>query len=161
MVKMLAWIMQRCGSVEDRPMNKKYFVDLTQEEREHLQALTRKGTPGVRRYKRAVALLCADAGDADAVIAVKAGLHPVSIERIRKRCVEEGPEAALCERPRPGATRKLDGRGEAHLLALACTTPPDGHRRWTMQLLADRLVEQQLVDAISDETVRRTLKRGT
>jgi hypothetical protein len=147
--------------VEDRPVNKKYIVELTPEERAELQALTRKGTPGVRRYKRAVALLCADAGDPDAVIAIKAGLHPVSIERVRKRCVEEGLEAALSERPRPGAARKLDGRAEAHLLALACTAPPDGHRRWTMQLLADRLVERQLVDAISDETVRRTLKRGT
>lgn len=142
-------------------MNKKYIVELTPEERTQLQALTRKGTPGVRRYKRAVALLCADAGDADAVIAVKAGLHPVSIERVRKRFVEAGLEAALNERPRPGAARKLDGRGEAHLLALACTAPPAGHQRWTMQLLADRLVERQLVEAISDETVRRTLKRGT
>lgn len=142
-------------------MNKKYIVELTPEERAQLQALTRKGTPGVRRYKRAVALLCADAGDADAVIAMKAGLHPVSIERVRKRCVEEGVDGALNDRPRPGAARKLDGRGEAYLLALACTAPPDGQRRWTMQLLADRLVERQLVDAISDETVRRTLKRGT
>jgi transposase len=142
-------------------MNKKYFVDLTNEECEQLQGLTRKGTSGVRRYKRAVALLCAAAGDADAVIAVKAGLHPVSVERIRKRCVEEGVDAALNERPRPGAARKLDGRGEAHLLALACTVPPEGYRRWTMQLLADRLVERRLVDTISDETVRRTLKRGT
>jgi hypothetical protein len=147
--------------VEERPVNKKYIVELTPEERAQLQALTRKGTPGVRRYKRAVALLCADAGDADAVIAMKAGLHPVSIERVRKRCVEEGVDGALNDRPRPGAARKLDGRGEAYLLALACTAPPDGQRRWTMQLLADRLVERQLVDAISDETVRRTLKRGT
>jgi transposase len=147
--------------VEDRPVNKKYIVELTPEERAELQALTRKGTPGVRRYKRAVALLCADAGDTDAVIASKAGLHPVSIERVRKRCVEEGLEAALSERPRPGAARKLDGRAEAHLLALAGTAPPDGHRRWTMPWLADRLVERQLVDAIREETVRRTLKRGT
>jgi hypothetical protein len=153
--------MQGCRLVEDRPVNKKYIVELTPEERAQLQALTRKGTPGVRRYKRAVALLCADAGDADAVIAMKAGLHPVSIERVRKRCVEEGVDGALNDRPRPGAARKLDGRGEAYLLALACTAPPDGQRRWTMQLLADRLVERQLVDAISDETVRRTLKRGT
>jgi transposase len=142
-------------------MNKKYVVELTDAEREHLHTLTRKGRLGVRRYKRAVALLCADAGDADAVIAGKAGLHPVSVERVRKRCVEEGVEAALNERPRPGAARKLDGRGEAHLLALACTAPPEGHQRWTMQLLADRLVERRIVDAISDETVRRTLKKGT
>jgi hypothetical protein len=80
---------------------------------------------------------------------------------VRKRRVEERLEAALSERPRLGAARKLDGRAAAHLLALARTAPPDGHRRWTMQLLADRPVERKLVDAISDETVRRTLKRGT
>jgi hypothetical protein len=153
--------MQGSRLLEDRPVNKKYIVELTPEERAQLQVLTRKGTPGVRRYKRAVALLGADAGEADAVIAVKAGLHPVSIERVRKRFVVEGLEAALTERPRPGAVRKLDGRGEAHLLALACTAPPVGRQRWTMQLLADRLVERKLVGAISEETVRRTLKRGT
>jgi transposase len=158
---MVAWCVQEYRSEEDRPMNKRYIVELTGEEREQLQAWTRKGTLGVRRYKRARALLCADAGDTDAVIAGKAGLHRVSIERVRKRFVEEGLDAAVNERPRPGAARKLDGRGEAHLLALACTAPPAGHKRWTLQLLADRLVERSLVDSISDETVRRTLKRGT
>lgn len=141
-------------------MNKKYMVDLTDEEREQLVALTTKGTVGVRRYKRAQALLGAAAGETDAAIAARVGLHHVTIEGIRKRLVEAGLEAALSERPRPGAARKLDGRGEAHLLALACSAPPDGRKQWTMQLLADRLVERKLVDSISDETVRRTLKRG-
>jgi transposase len=147
--------------VEDQPVNKKYIVALTEEEREQLVALTRKGTTGVRRYKRAQALLGADAHETDVAIATKVGLHHVTIEGLRKRFVEEGMVAALSERPRPGAARKLDGRGEAHLLALACTTPPDGRKRWTMQLLADRLVDLQVVDSMSDETVRRTLKRGT
>jgi transposase len=147
--------------VEDWPVNKKYVVELSGEEREALRALTSRGTTGVRRYKRARALLAADAGETDAAIAAKVGLHPVSLERLRKRCVEEGLEAALAERPRPGARRALDGRQEAHLVALACTTPPRGQQRWTMQLLADRLVELRVVDRISDETVRRTLKRGT
>ena len=142
-------------------MHKKYIVDLTADEREQVVALTTKGTVGVRRYKRARALLGADAGDTDAVIAAGVGLHHVTIEGIRKRFVEEGVAAALSERPRPGAARKLDGRGEAHLVALACSAPPGGRTRWTMQLLADRLVERKLVDSISDETVRRTLKRGT
>jgi transposase len=140
---------------------KKYVVDLTDEEREHLRVLTGKGTIGVRRYKRARALLGADTGATDAVIAAQVGLHAVTIEGIRKRFVEEGVEAALRERPRPGAARKLAGRQEAHLLALACTEPPAGRKRWTMQLLADRLVELEVVDSISDETVRRALKRGT
>lgn len=147
--------------MEDRPVNKKYLVELTEEEREALRALTSRGTIGVRRYKRARALLGADAGEPDAAIAGKVGLHPATLERLRKRFVEEGLEVALTERPRPGARRKLDGRQEAHLLALACTTPPGGRKRWTMQLLADRLVELRVSERISDETVRRTLKRGT
>ena len=147
--------------MEDRPVNKKYLVELTEEEREALRALTSRGTIGVRRYKRARALLGADAGEPDAAIAGKVGLHPATLERLRKRFVEEGLEVALTERPRPGARRKLDGRQEAHLLALACTTPPGGRKRWTMQLLADRLVELRVSERISDETVRRTLKKGT
>jgi transposase len=159
-VNVLAWIVLECRSAEDRPVNKKYLVELTEEEREALRALTSRGTTGVRRYKRARALLAAAAGETDAAIAEKVGLHPVSLERLRKRFVEEGLEVALAERPRPGARRALDGRQEAHLVALACTTPPRGQHRWTMQLLADRLVELRVVDRISDETVRRTLKRG-
>jgi transposase len=142
-------------------VNKKYIVELTDEEREALRALTSRGTTGVRRYKRARALLGADAGAPDATIAGKVGLHPATLERLRKRFVEEGLEVALTERPRPGARRKLDGRQEAHLLALACTPPPGGRKRWTMRLLADRLVELRVSERISDETVRRTLKRGT
>jgi transposase len=142
-------------------VNKKYVVELTEEEREALRALTSKGTIGVRRYKRARALLGADAGETDTVVAAKVGLHHVSLERLRKRFVEEGLAAALAERPRPGARRALDGRQEAHLVALACTTPPGGRKRWTMRLLADRLIELRVVERISDETVRRALKKGT
>ena len=78
-----------------------------------------------------------------------------------KRFVEEGLEAALSERPRPGAARKLDGRQEAFLMALACSDVPEGKGHWSMRMLAERLVELEVVDEISDETVRRTLKRGT
>jgi hypothetical protein len=97
--------------VEDGSVNKKYFVELTDEEREQLRVLTNQRAVAVRRYKRAQVLLCADAGDTDATIAAQVGLHAVTIEGIRKRFVEEGLEAALNERPRPGAARKLDGRG--------------------------------------------------
>ena len=80
---------------------------------------------------------------------------------MRKRFVEEGLEAALSERPRPGAARKLDGRQEAFLMALACSDAPEGKANWSMRMLAERLVELEVVDEISGETVRRTLKRGT
>jgi hypothetical protein len=82
-----------------------------------------------------------------------------TVERARRKYHDAGVEHALSERPRPGATPKLDGTGEAVLVALACSEAPAGRACWTMQLLADRLVELQLVDAISDETVRRTLKK--
>jgi transposase len=87
-----------------------------------------------------------------------------TVERVRKRFVEEGLEAALSERPRPGARRKLDGRQEAYLVALASSDPPEGKKYWSMQLLADSLVELEIVEEISDvsdETVRRMLKKGT
>ncbi len=140
---------------------KKYIVELSDEERQQLLELTSKGKVGVRKYKRAMALLCADEGDTDREIARHVRLHEVTVENLRKRFVEEGLEAALNEKPRPGKARKLDGRQQAHLVALACTEPPQGRDRWTMQLLADRMVELEIVDSISDETVRRTLKRGT
>ena len=82
-----------------------------------------------------------------------------TVERIRKRFVEEGLEAALTERRRPGGKAKLDGRQEAFLIALACSAAPQGRQRWTMQLLADRVVEIGLVPSLSDDTVRRTLKK--
>lgn len=140
---------------------KKYIVALTPAERAELEALTRKGACKARKLKRALVLLAADEGHPGAVIAERVRVHEVTVERIRRRCVEEGLAAALAERPRPGQARKRAGRQEAPLLALACTEPPAGRKRWTMQLLADKLVEQKVIEAISDETVRRTLKRGT
>jgi transposase len=83
-----------------------------------------------------------------------------TVQRLRQRFVEGGLEHALADRPRPGAARLLDGRAEAHLLALSCSTPPGQRPRWTMQLLADRLVKAGVVESVSDETVRRTLKKG-
>jgi transposase len=82
-----------------------------------------------------------------------------TVHRTRQRCVEEGVEAALQERPRPGARPKLDGKQEALVIALACSAPPAGRLCWTMQLLAERVVELGVVETISDETIRRTLKK--
>jgi transposase len=140
-------------------MAKRYLVTLNEDERAHLFALTKKGKVSARKLTRAHVLLQADAGVPDRAIAAALHVGTATVERIRKRCVEEGLEAALTERPRPGGQRKLDGKQEAFLIALACSTPPGGRTCWTMQLLADQLVALQVVEAISDETVRRTLKK--
>jgi len=140
---------------------KKYVVDLDEQEKERLEDLTTKGKSGARKIRRARILLLAEEGYIDEEIARALGAAVATVERIRKRFVEEGLEAALSERPRPGAARKLNGHQEAYLVALACSDPPEGKKRWSMRLLADRLVELGVVDEISDETVRRTLKKGT
>jgi transposase len=139
---------------------KKYIVELTPQEQADLEALTRKGTASARRIKRALVLLAAHDGAKDKEIEGKVRVHVTTIEQIRKRFVEEGLDAAISERPRSGKARLLDGRQEAHLIALACSEPPAGRVGWTMQLLANRLVELRIIESISDETVRRTLKRG-
>ena len=140
---------------------KKYHVHLTTEERSELLTLTRKGKASARRIKRALVLLAADEGDQDHQIVEKARVSLRTVEALRRRCVEEGLEAALSERPRPGKARLLDGRQEAYLIALTCSTPPPGRAQWTMKLLADKLVELRVVESVSDETVRRILKKGT
>jgi transposase len=140
-------------------MAKRYLVTLTEDERASLLALTKKGKIAARKLTRAHMLLQADAGDMDAVIATALHVGMATVERVRKRCVEAGLEAALNERPRPGGQRTLDGKQEAFLIALACSTPPEGRPSWTRQLLAHTLVELRAIDAISDETVRRTLKQ--
>ncbi len=140
---------------------KKYIVKLSEEEKKNLHALTHKGTCGVRKLRRAQMLVLAKKGwltDQEIARALDASVS--TVERMRKRFVEEGLGAAPSERPRPGVRRKLDGRQEAHLLALCCSDPPEGKEHWSMQLLADRLVELEIVEEISDETVRRTLKKG-
>lgn len=141
-------------------MNKKYIVELEAEERKQLEALTSKGSAQARRIKRALILLAADEGDKDEEIAAKLRVGTATVERVRKRFVEESLEAALAERQRPGKPRLLDGRQEAHVIALACSEPPAGRARWTLQLLADRLIELKIVESICDETIRQTLKRG-
>ena len=140
-------------------------MTLTAEERAALQSLVTAGRASARRLAHARILLKADAapdspGWADERIAEAVEVSVATVERVRRRFVEHGLEAALVRKPqdRPSRLAKLDGRAVAHLIALACSKPPEGRAAWTMQLLADKLVELQLVDAISDETVRRTLQ---
>jgi transposase len=140
-------------------MAKKYLVTLMDAERNSLLALTKKGSLAARKLNRAHILLQADTGVTDAAIAAALHVGIATVQRIRKRFVEGGLELALSEQPRPGGTPKLDGKAEATLVAWACSTPPDDQKVWTMQLLADKLIELKVVDAISDETVRRVLKK--
>jgi transposase len=141
-------------------MKKVYVVDLTKEEQAELLELVGKGEVRARKMNRAHVLLLANEGRIDKDIAEALHTSPSTVERTRRRFVEGGLERALNESPRPGGRRKLDGHQEAYVVALACSEPPEGKKRWSMQLLADRLMEVGVVDEISDETVRRTLKRG-
>ena len=136
---------------------KQYRVVLGEAERAQLLLLTRQGRAAARTVLRAHVLLRAseDAFDDDTAAALHTSVN--TVQRVRRRFAEGGLDAALYDRPRPGAAPKLDAKGEAHLVALACSTPPGGRAVWTMQLLADTLVELHVIDAISDETVRRTL----
>jgi transposase len=138
---------------------KLYKVDLSESERTDLLDLTKRGVTRARKVARAHILLLADEGASDSTIAATLHVGIATVERIRKRFVEGGLTQALNEDARPGAQRKLDGKQEAYLVALACSTPPDGRQRWTMQLLADAMVRLEVVDTLSDETVRRTLKK--
>ncbi len=140
-------------------MRKRYLVDLSASERDQLHGLIHQGTGKARRLTRARILLLADQGQTDQAIAEGLHTHRTTVERIRKRFVEEGLEAALSEKPRPGNRLKLTGKQEVVLLALASEKPPEGRKRWTIRLLAQRLVEMQVVDRISRETVRQRLKK--
>lgn len=137
---------------------KKYGVTLTEAERAELETTSRKASG--RKVKYALALLKADAGWSDEKIAEAYAVGLSTIARLRQRFVEEGLPAALNRRPSGRVYRKkLEGQEEAHLVALACSEPPEGRACWTMQLLADKLVELKIVESVSDETVRRTLKK--
>ena len=138
---------------------KLYHVNLTPEERQELLEMTSKGRINARKMKRAQVLLKADEGQKDEDIMAAVGVSRPMVERTRKRLVEGGLNKALNEDPRPGAKRKLDGHAEAYLVALTCSEPPDDHDHWTLRLLADKLVELGMVDGISHEAVRQTLKK--
>ena len=147
---------------------KKYLVTLTDDEREQLTALITAGKAAAKKIAHARILLKADQADGgpawdDAAIADALGCGHRTVERVRRRFVEQGLGAALSHKPqdRPSRERTLDGAAEARLIALACSAPPAGRARWTLKLLADKLVELEVVEAVSDETVRRALKKTT
>jgi len=140
---------------------KKYLINLSGEEKQQLIELTSKGTAKVRKFKRAMILLKANEGLSDPQIMAALDVSRPTVERIRKRFVLGGLDKALEEDPRPGQRRKLDGRSEAILVATACSQAPEGHDHWTVRLLAGKLVELGVVESISHETVRLTLKKTT
>jgi transposase len=141
-------------------MTEKHLVTLNSEETATIENLLRKGKVAARRVKRANILRFADEGYTDEEIKDLTQASIATIERVRARFVRGGLSWALAELPRTGAPSKLDGKQEAFLVALACTTPPTGHECWTMQLLADRLLQLQVIEQdISDATVRRALKK--
>ena len=138
-------------------MNVRYRVELSQAERAELTALLSGGKYAVRKLKRAQILLAADAGASDDEIAKGVGVGGSTVYRTKRRFVLGNLEAALSEEPRPGADRKLSGKEEALLVATACSNPPKGRARWTLELLAGELVRLTEHDNVSRETVRRRL----
>jgi transposase len=137
---------------------KRHLVQLTDDERRTLEALSARGVAPARRVRRARILLLADRDHPDRAIAEAAGCCVATVENVRRRFAAERL-GALDDRPRPGAAPILHATGEAVLVEVARSVPPDGRGTWTLRLLADRLVALEVVEAISEETVRRTLKK--
>ena len=137
---------------------KKYVVDLRAEERATLEHLLRGGKPGARKLTRARILLKAADGLSDDAIAAALDVGTATVARPRQRFVEANL-GALAETPRPGARRKLTGKQEAHLVAVACTPAPEGQAHWTLRLLADKVVELGFAPSIARETVHQVLKK--
>ena len=137
----------------------KYRVELTESQKRRLSEVAHRGKSPARTVKRALALLKADEGQSDGRIAEALSISRRTVIRIRKRFCEDGLERALIELARPGQKRKLDERAEAHLVAIACSDPPEGHAHWTLKLLADKAVELGYVESVARETVRKSLKK--
>lgn len=146
-------------------MAKKYRVTLTPEERAELDGMLGKGKADARKLAHARILLQADAADGgpartDEQVAAGLNVSTRTVERVRQRFVEDGLQAALLPKPTKRVyARALDGKQEAHLIALACSAPPAGKKRWTLRLLAEQVVELRYAGAVSHETVRRVLKK--
>ena len=146
-------------------MSKRYRVTLTAEERGGLEAMIRRGKADARKLAHARVLLQVDEADcgpgrADSDVAAALDLSVRTIERVRRRFVEEGLESALLPKPSKRIyARVLDGAQEAKLIALACSRPPEGKRRWTLRLLAEQVVELGYAESVSHETVRRALQK--
>ena len=137
----------------------KYRVELNESQKRRLGEVASRGRSPARTVKRALALLKAGEGQTDEQVAEALSISSRTVVRIRKRFREEGLESALVERPRPGQKRRLDERAEAHLVAIACSDPPEGHVHWTLKMLAERMVELDYVDSVARETVRQSLKK--
>jgi transposase len=142
---------------QETTMNVRYRITLTAEERDHLRSFVQVGKGAFRRLKRAQILLASEAGSTDATIAQNIAVGTSTVFRTKRRFVEEGLEAALSELPRPGADRKLAEKEEALLVATACSDPPTGRARWTLELLAGEMVRLTKHGSISSETIRRRL----
>lgn len=146
-------------------MDKRYRVALTESERDELRKLVRVGKTAAQKLVRARILLLADQAEggpakSDPEIVESLGCGRASVERVRKRFVEEGLEAVLSPKPSQRVyERKMDGKAEAHLIAIACSAAPEGRSRWTLRLLGDQLVALEHVETVSHETVRRVLKK--
>ena len=137
----------------------KYRVELTESQKRRLGEVANRGRSSARTVKRALALLKVGEGQTDDQVAEALSISSRTVIRIRKRFCEDGLESALTERPRPGKKRRLDERAEAHLVAIACSDPPEGHAHWTLKMLAERMVELDYVDSVARETVRQSLKK--
>lgn len=140
-------------------MAKKYIVDLSEDEVAQLQSIIKKGKHKARTITRANILLMAAEDETDSAIADRVRAHVATVQRIREKFVIGGLDFALKDEVHPPKPKKLDEKQEAFLIATACYNPPVGRVRWTMQLLADHLVNVGVIDSISDETVRQTLKK--
>ena len=140
-------------------MRKMAVVQLTEEQRADLTRRLERTPLTGRQRRRHQILLLADQGLRDERIAEDTGAGLSTVERLRKRCAREGLQAALADKPRPGAPAKLDGKQEALIIALACSDAPQGHARWSARLLANRAVEMEIVESVSESTVRRLLKK--
>ena len=147
-------------------MNKRYIVRLSREERQEVLRMVRVGKAAAYKLLWARILLKVDEGEEGAGLSDEKTAEALetsrrTVERVRRRLVEEGLEAALTRKKRETPPRQpvLDGKGEAHLVAICCSQPPQGRNRWTLQLLADKLVELQVVESVSKDTVHRRLKK--
>ena len=138
---------------------KHYIINLTEEEREELICLTTTGRHSALKMLHARILLKTDEGLVDDQISEHLDINVRTVERVRKRCALEGVSAALSRKKRPQRVPQFDGEAEARLIQLACSEAPKGRQRWTLRLLADKLVELDVVESISHETVRQHLKK--
>jgi putative transposase len=141
------------------PRNTTFVVNLTKEDREYLNQFIRRGKASARSLTRARILLMADEGYSNKEIVEVLKTTRPTVNRIRKRYFQEGLDSAINDKPRSGAPPKIDGRIEAQVTLLACSEPPEGRSTWTLQLLADKLVELEAIDSISTMSIQRILKK--